>query len=543
MPIRALAQVDRATLTGTVADNVGAVVPGATVTVTNTATNVSAQQQTTESGSFLFVNLIPGVYDVSVELSGFKKTVQTLALEVAQRARVNVVLDVGAFTESVNVTESSRRLNANDATLGTVIDQTQVAKLPLAIRNWDDLLALVPGVQGDRYTEEGGGTVVRPHRRRQRARHPLAAEQLPARRRRQQQHLRQRAGADDAGLAALDRRHPGVQGRDQPLLGGVRPLAGRRHQRHHQVGHQRLHGTVYDYFRNDRSTRTTSSPKRAGAARSRHNDQNQFGANLGGPIVKDKAFFFADYEGTRITRGVTRITRVPTARRAGRHLHAAPSATRSPASPSRATRIPADRIDPVAAGDPRPCCRCRTSRAPTTSSATPTSPTTRTASWPASTCGPTAATPSSARYIYSNRDRFIPGAFGGVIDGTGTSAFGDQTIKSHGLVGGWTRDPRPVGGERVPLLLVARPTPTPCSRPFGQLPPRRRDRFQACRTDPLVARRRHRHHHRRLLRRAGPRPHRLARLPAQVPAHEPVRVPEHALLAARRPRSSSSAST
>ena len=143
MPIRALAQVDRATLTGTVADNVGAVLPGATVTVTNTATNVSAQQQTTDSGSFLFVNLIPGVYDVSVELSGFKKTVQTLALEVAQRARVNVVLDVGAFTESVNVTESSRRLNANDATLGTVIAQTQVANLPLAIRNWDDLLALV----------------------------------------------------------------------------------------------------------------------------------------------------------------------------------------------------------------------------------------------------------------------------------------------------------------------------------------------------------------------------------------------------------------
>src|SRR4029453_1558068 len=131
MPLPASAQVDRATLTGTVTDSVGAVLPGATVQVTNTATNVSSQQLTTDTGTFLFVNLIPGVYDVLVELSGFKKSVQTLTLEVGQRARVIAALEVGAFTESVSVTESSPRLNANDATLGAVIPQTQVANLPL----------------------------------------------------------------------------------------------------------------------------------------------------------------------------------------------------------------------------------------------------------------------------------------------------------------------------------------------------------------------------------------------------------------------------
>ena len=89
---------------------------------------------------------------------GFKKSSQVVALEVGQRARLDVELAVGAFNETVTVTEATQLLNTNDATLGAVIPQMQVANLPLAIRNWDDLLALVPGVQGDRYTEQGGGT-------------------------------------------------------------------------------------------------------------------------------------------------------------------------------------------------------------------------------------------------------------------------------------------------------------------------------------------------------------------------------------------------
>src|SRR5207237_5126196 len=143
---------------GTIKDSGGAVVPGATVLVTNLATNVVSQQQTTETGSYLFVNLIPGKYRIDVELSGFKKAAQVVTLEVGQRARVDSSLEVGSFNETVKVTETTQLLNSNDATLGGVIPQLQVSNLPLAIRNWDDLLALVPGVQGDRYTEQGGGT-------------------------------------------------------------------------------------------------------------------------------------------------------------------------------------------------------------------------------------------------------------------------------------------------------------------------------------------------------------------------------------------------
>ena len=80
-----------------------------------------------------------------------------MILDSGQRARLDFALGVGGLAETVEVAEA-RRLLSSDSTLGAVIDQTAVSKLPLAIRNWDDLLALVPGVQGDRFTEEGGGT-------------------------------------------------------------------------------------------------------------------------------------------------------------------------------------------------------------------------------------------------------------------------------------------------------------------------------------------------------------------------------------------------
>jgi hypothetical protein len=154
----AVAQVDRATLSGLITDSNGGVLPGATVVVTSLATEQETRQQTTEAGGYQITNLIPGRYRVEVELSGFKKKSQVVTVEVGQRARLDVELDVGDFSETVNVVETPQLLRSSDATLGAVIPQSQVANLPLSIRNWDDLLALVPGVQGDRYTDQGGGT-------------------------------------------------------------------------------------------------------------------------------------------------------------------------------------------------------------------------------------------------------------------------------------------------------------------------------------------------------------------------------------------------
>src|SRR5262249_23208418 len=156
--VAAFAQVDRATLSGLITDNNGGVLPGATVVVTSLATDQETRQQTSEAGAHPIGKLMRGRYRGGAELSGFKKRPQVVTVEVGQRARLDVELDVGDFSETVNVVETPQLLRSSDATLGAVIPQSQVANLPLSIRNWDDLLALVPGVEGDRYTDQGGGT-------------------------------------------------------------------------------------------------------------------------------------------------------------------------------------------------------------------------------------------------------------------------------------------------------------------------------------------------------------------------------------------------
>src|SRR5262249_45607563 len=154
----AWAQVDRAALTGTVKDASEAVVPGATVTARNTATNVPAQAVTDAQGTYVIAGLIPGPYVVEVELSGFNKMSRRVDLDTGQRARVDFRLTVGALEQNVIVEASSPIVNTEQATLGTVISQPEVAKLPLSLRNWDDLIGLAAGVQGDRYTEQAGST-------------------------------------------------------------------------------------------------------------------------------------------------------------------------------------------------------------------------------------------------------------------------------------------------------------------------------------------------------------------------------------------------
>ena len=112
------AQIDRATLSGTVKDSSGAVLAGATVTVTNIATNVASKATTSSSGSFLVVNLGSGQYLVEAESQGLQKTVQSVILEIGQRGRIDLTLGVGGVTETVTVEGARRLLNTEDATLG-----------------------------------------------------------------------------------------------------------------------------------------------------------------------------------------------------------------------------------------------------------------------------------------------------------------------------------------------------------------------------------------------------------------------------------------
>ena len=436
LPTAAFAQVDRATLTGTVKDGAGAVLPGATVTVTNVATGVAASQATTEAGSYLLVNLIPGRYQVDVELSGFKKSSQVVTLDVGQRARVDATLEVGNFNETVTVAETTQLLNTNDATLGGVVPQMQVANLPLAIRNWDDLLTLVPGVQQDRYTEQGGGTSFG----------RTGGINVHGARALQNNFLLD--GVDNNTISenvqelTTEVSRPSVDSIQEfkvvttPYSAEYGRSPGAAVSVSTKSGTNSFHGTGYEYFRNDKMDSIDYFSKKAGAPKP-DNRQNQPGGNLGGPIIKDHAFFFADYEGTRITRGVSRLTRVPTADERNGILT---SAVKDPVTgqPFGNNTIPANRIDPFASAilalvpmpnQPGVNNYFRNANLVDNSDRLLTR----------GDYKPSPADSIFGRYIYSNRDRQIPGAFGGVIDGTGTSAFGNQKIKTNAFVGGWTR--------------------------------------------------------------------------------------------------------
>src|SRR5437870_2122168 len=347
MATLAHAQVDRATLSGVVRDQTGAVVPNAAVNVTNSATNVASRLKTNAEGAYLAVNLVPGRYLVEVEAAGFEKKVDAVILEVGQRARLDLTIGVGTMSEAVTVEAARRLLSTDQAALGAVMDQNKVAKLPLAIRNWDDLLALVPGVQGDRFTEQGGGTSFG----------RTGGVNVHGVRAIQNNFLLD--GVDNNSISenvqelTTQVSRPSVDAIQEfkvvtsPYSAEYGRSPGAAISVSTKSGTNEFHGTAYDFYRNESLDSNDFFSKRANVAKP-PNDQNQFGGNLGGPIVTSKAFFFGDYEGTRITRGVTRLTNVPTAdQRNGIFT----STVRDPLTgqPFPNNRIPADRIDPYAA--------------------------------------------------------------------------------------------------------------------------------------------------------------------------------------------------
>jgi hypothetical protein len=432
----AKAQADRATLSGFVKDSSGAVLPGATVTVTNTATGVVQEQTTAETGTYLIVNLIPGPYRVEISLSGFKKFTQARPLEVAERARIDATLEVGSVEEAVIVVGTSPVLNTSDNMLGAVIPQSQVANLPLAIRNWDDLLALVPGVQGDRYTEQGGGTSFG----------RTGGINVHGARALQNNFLLD--GVDNNSISENVQEltsqvsRPSVDAIQEfkvvtsPYSAEYGRSPGAAVSVSTKSGTNTFHGTGYEYYRNQSFDSIDYFSAQAHAAKPA-NDQNQFGGNLGGPIMPSRAFFFGDYEGTRITRGLTRLTRVPTD---SDRLGVFSSTITDPLNgqPFANNTVPANRIDPAsaailalipAANQPGANNFFRTADLLDNSDR----------ALGRFDLKPTVSDALFARYIRSNRTRQIPGAFGGILDGTGTSAFGNQTIKTNALVSGWTR--------------------------------------------------------------------------------------------------------
>ena len=437
----AAAQVDRASLTGTVRDTSQAVIPGVTVTLRHIATNGTTTLVTDPQGAYAAQGLLPGDYEIKAELTGFQPVTRAVPLQVGQRGRLDFTLSPGGIAQEITVEAQPSLVNTESPIVGKVVNQVEVSVLPLAIRNWDDLVALVPGVQGDRYTEESGSTSAG----------RTGGVSVHGNRSLQNNFLLD--GVDNNSIStnvqelSTQVSRPSVDAINEfkVVTSAFAAEYGRAPGAAISVttksGTNRFRGTAYDYFRDDRFDGYPFFIERARqtdpSVQKPKNNQNQFGGNLGGPIVTDKAFFFGDYEGTRISRGVTRLTRVPTtAERAGVFSGTIRDPLTGP--PFSNNTIPADRIDPVAANvlalipPPNATGSNNFLRTPEV-----VDDGDRYLGRVDLRLG--GADNIFGRYIYSDRFRFVPGNFGGPLDGTSTSAWGRNYLTSHAFVGGLTK--------------------------------------------------------------------------------------------------------
>ncbi|MEO7135264.1 MAG: TonB-dependent receptor, partial [Vicinamibacterales bacterium] len=347
--------------------------------------------------------------------------------------------------------------------VGTVIDRNEMAKLPLAIRNWDDLLSLVPGVQSDRYTEQAGGTSagrtggVSVHGNRSLQNNFLL------------DGVANNSFSTNVQELTTQLSRPSVDAINEfkvvtsPYAAEYGWSPGAAIIVSTKSGSNALHGTGYDFFRNDSLDSTNYFAKRANQPKPTNN-QNQFGGNLGGPLVKNRAFFFGDVEATRIEQGVLRTGRLLTA---DERRGVFSTAIRDPLTGANFANntIPTDRIDPVAARimgmlpAPNAAGNNNFIRQPNVED--------ESERYLARFDVPWGNDNVFARYIYSDRFRYVPGFLGGILDGTSTSAWGRNYLSSHAVVGGWTKviNPRFFNEFRV---SYGRGTNDGTQDPFGE---------------------------------------------------------------------------
>lgn len=290
---------------GVVKDTSGGTVPGAKVTVTNADTTDSRTLSTGDDGAYNAPGLNPGHYSLKIEKDGFKTVIQAgITLDVAGQVVVNPTMEVGSAAQEVTVTEEAPVVNTTTSQLGGLVNDQQMAELPLNGRNYTDLTLLQPGIAqtthsglGDAglwyssngmsprsnfYTLDGANTVT----------------------------------ANNTGPASMNGSALGVDGIKEykivtSMFGAEYGLAlGSQMVIVSKSGTNQLHGDAFEYLRNnhlDARNFFEAPPSVVGGAYNRlpQLQRNNFGAAIGGPIQKDKTFFFLVYEGLRLAQGDT----------------------------------------------------------------------------------------------------------------------------------------------------------------------------------------------------------------------------------------------
>jgi outer membrane receptor protein involved in Fe transport len=355
------AQVIFGTVVGTVSDPSGAPVPGATVRVISQGTNEVRTTVSGAAGNYSVPTLSAGVYRVEVELQGFKQFVRSgLPVQVDVTTRVDVKLDVGSVSETVTITAQAPLLQTDSASLGTVIPQAAIQSIPLSGRNINNLLTLVPGVvaQGGTYgnlvSNQAGGSRTNAIGFGNYAigggfgnQSAFYVDGVPA---------NAPAGNINAYVPSQDAVQEfrvvtnSVSAEYGSYAGGVVNLTTKS-------GSNAFHGSAYEYFRDDKLNATDVFATRVGLAKSPL-EQNQFGGTLGGPVLRDRTFFFLGLERQVIHSGGLVQSTLPTAAmRAGDFSAPGLAAIydqRQPGNPRFQCNgvlnvICPDRLDPVAA--------------------------------------------------------------------------------------------------------------------------------------------------------------------------------------------------
>jgi outer membrane receptor protein involved in Fe transport len=348
-----------ATITGTITDKSGAAVPGAKIAAQNLDTQVSREVTADDSGLFTLPLLPPGRYKLSVQKQGFRQSVQDgVALEVNQTARFDFQLELGQVSETVEVKAGAPLLDSDNSAVGQVIEQKAVAELPLNGRNFVQLATLGPGVTGVGFGARG--TIMsgsRPDDLR-------PGSEIFANGNREGSNNFLFDGIDNNERLTLSIvLRPSVeavrefkiqtnlfsadQGRNSGATVNVISKS----------GSNEWHGSAYNFLRNDATdARNFFLPNKPTLR------QNQFGASLGGKIIRDKLFFFGNYEGFQRRQERAFVNSVPTAlTRAGnysevRDIFDPATLRQAPGTASGFTRdafpgriIPSNRFDPIMA--------------------------------------------------------------------------------------------------------------------------------------------------------------------------------------------------
>jgi Carboxypeptidase regulatory-like domain len=304
--IPSLAQLPTATILGNVKDSSGASVPSAIVTARNTDTNLTRTMMTDDDGGYRLLELPVGHYELKAERAGFKTEIRTgITLEVTQQAKIDFALEVGATVQEVTVTGEAPLVNTQDSTLGGTVNETKMSELPLNGRNYVDLSLLQPGVSEDKNKRDSGtsfsvnGATPRSNNftldgailQNEFGRNPVAGE-----------------SGNALGLDGI-KEYKIVTGTFQAEYGMA---MGSQMVAVSKGGTNRFHGDAFEYLRNS-ALDANDFFANAGGVPIAPFQKNQFGAAFGGPIKKDKTFFYAVYEGLRQNLGVPINNLVPAA--------------------------------------------------------------------------------------------------------------------------------------------------------------------------------------------------------------------------------------